>query len=88
MEQIRSMLLGMVVAVVLLLLMGTVGGSGPGRYQMAGAGGSCVYVLDTHTGKITAAGGYAGFGAGVRAREAADEVKSSQQVPSGNPEPR
>ena len=88
MEQIRSMLLGMFFAVVMLLLMGTAGTQGPGRYQVAGAGGSCVYVLDTHTGKITAAGGYAGFGAGVRAREAADEVKSSQRVPSGNPESR
>lgn len=83
MEQVRMLIMGMVIAVVMMLLMGTVGAQGPGRYQVAGAGGSCVYVLDTHTGKITAAGGYAGLGAGVLAREAADETKGDRQSAAG-----
>lgn len=83
MEQLRMLLTGMILAVAMMLLMGTVGAQGPGRYQVAGAGGSCVYVLDTHTGRITAAGGYAGLGAGVLAREAADETKGDRQSAAG-----
>ena len=78
MEQVRAMLLGMFVAVVMLLLMGTVGSSGPGRYQIAGAGGSCFYVLDTQTGRISATGGYAGIGSGVSASNAVDAIKYYQ----------
>ncbi len=55
MEQVKTLLLGMLIAVVLMMLVGA--GNSTGRYQIAGAGGSVFYVLDTDTGKIIAAGG-------------------------------
>ena len=57
MEQVKTVLLGMLIAVVLMMLMGA--GSTGGRYQIAGADGNVYYILDTDTGKIVAAGGYA-----------------------------
>jgi hypothetical protein len=55
MEQVKTLLLGMLIAVVLMMLMGA--GSTSSRYQIAGAGGTSYYILDTHSGKIVAAGG-------------------------------
>ncbi len=45
----------MLIAVALMMLMGA--GATSSRYQIAGAGGTSYYILDSHTGKIVAAGG-------------------------------
>ena len=55
MEQVKTLLLGMLIAIVLMMVIGA--GESTGRYQIAGAGGSVYYILDTDTGKIVAAGG-------------------------------
>jgi amino acid transporter len=55
MEQVKTLLLGMLIAVVLMMLMGA--GATSSRYQIAGAGGTSYYILDSHTGKVVAAGG-------------------------------
>jgi hypothetical protein len=70
MEQVKTLLLGMLIAVVLMMLMGA-GAEDHGRYQIACAGGSIYYILDSHTGKIVAAsGGNAGAASGAAAVQA------------------
>ena len=67
MEHIKTFLLGVLVAVVVTMLIGA--GASSSRYQIAGAGGTSYYILDTYTGKIVAAGGNDKSGAASRAVE-------------------
>lgn len=75
MEQVKLLLLGMLVAAVMMMLMGAGGSEGPGRYQIAGASGTSFYVLDTHSGKIIRAGGRTG-GGDNSATAAVEEAKA------------
>ena len=67
MEHLKTFFLGVLVAVVLMILVGA--GTTSSRYQIAGAGGTSYYILDTHTGKIVAAGGNHTAGSAQRAVE-------------------
>ena len=74
MGRAKLILLGMFIAFAIMILTGANGADGPGRYQIAGAGGSIFYILDTQTGIITAAGGVGEPDGQLRATDAVQDA--------------